>query len=338
MNLLAKSIAPTKLTSAQVLLNNALLSVSRRIAFNSYESPLTLRSGPDGNNNAAYWITIRNALGEITIGLGSVVLQSLVNTVEDLETLNGVEDICRFLILIEIGADAWITELEKVCGSDISITSLNLKAPPLMDNQHVLNYRVFCAGTEVESLQLRCSVALLEPLCRVMDIMVSNTKFTYRKNDASIPVLAWLGSTEISRQNVTALEAGDVLIFTAQGRSSVDEVLIKVGTRHKLLGTYHRDGIRIIYDEEERLMVEEENGEEAIEPVGSMAVRLDFDVGCSEITINELQHLTEGYVLRINRSSIAPVNIRCGPRIIGTGELVEIDGEQLAVRLVSVSL
>lgn len=64
-------------------------------------------------------------------------------------------------------------------------------------------------------------------------------------------------------------------------------------------------------------------------------VRLSFDLGERILTLAELQALQVGQALELGRPLAGGVNVRANGALIGTGELVEIDG-QLGVVLASI--
>lgn len=66
-----------------------------------------------------------------------------------------------------------------------------------------------------------------------------------------------------------------------------------------------------------------------------LPVMLCFDLGHLELTLAALRALGPGSVLALPAPSDAPVRVTVGGRVVGTGELVEIEG-QLGVRLLRI--
>lgn len=55
-------------------------------------------------------------------------------------------------------------------------------------------------------------------------------------------------------------------------------------------------------------------------------IRLSFDVGEREITLGDLRSIQPGYVFNLGRDPRGVVNIRANGRLVGEGELVDIEG------------
>jgi type III secretion protein Q len=55
-------------------------------------------------------------------------------------------------------------------------------------------------------------------------------------------------------------------------------------------------------------------------------VRLTFDVGEREISLGDLRSIQPGYVFNLGRDPRSLVNIRANGRLVGEGELVDIEG------------
>lgn len=70
-----------------------------------------------------------------------------------------------------------------------------------------------------------------------------------------------------------------------------------------------------------------------IEPLSSLQVPLQFSMGTVSLSLAELQGLAPGSVLRLQSpASPAQVEVRAGGRVVGQGELVDVDG-RLGVQL-----
>lgn len=71
-------------------------------------------------------------------------------------------------------------------------------------------------------------------------------------------------------------------------------------------------------------------------PLDSVPVTLSFDLGERSIPLGELKALQVGQVLELDRPLSQPVRIRANGALIGTGELVEIDG-RLGVTIATIA-
>lgn len=73
-----------------------------------------------------------------------------------------------------------------------------------------------------------------------------------------------------------------------------------------------------------------------LEAMGDTPVQLTVELARLSVPLGELASLAPGAVLRTGRPLGEPVQLRAGDRVIGQGELVEVEGE-LGVRLLDLS-
>ena len=69
-----------------------------------------------------------------------------------------------------------------------------------------------------------------------------------------------------------------------------------------------------------------------INHIAHLPVQLSFDLGEKTMTFNEVRQLQPGYILELSGSLPEIVQIRSQNRLIGSGELVEING-RVGVRI-----
>jgi type III secretion protein Q len=73
-------------------------------------------------------------------------------------------------------------------------------------------------------------------------------------------------------------------------------------------------------------MTEDRINAEAIADPGQLPVRLTFEIGRLEITLDELQRLGPGAVLELGRSISELVHISAQGQPVGQGRLVDVEG------------
>lgn len=73
---------------------------------------------------------------------------------------------------------------------------------------------------------------------------------------------------------------------------------------------------------------------QAIEHISQIPVQLSFDLGQKTLSFNEVRQIRPGYVLELSTNLPEVVQIRSQNRLIGTGELVEING-RIGVRVLN---
>ena len=69
---------------------------------------------------------------------------------------------------------------------------------------------------------------------------------------------------------------------------------------------------------------------------GDLPVRLHFDLGERQLTLSELMVIGPGHVFDLGRELKRAVIIRANGKVIGEGELVDVDG-QIGVSVLSLT-
>lgn len=149
-----------------------------------------------------------------------------------------------------------------------------------------------------------------------------------------------LGGTSIPLAMLRALAPGDVVSIESPlfepsgqgrlhlGRLSVNGVL-SLGNQPSLAITNRAySPPEPAMDTEHDVLTEDER----TPSLDDIPVRLSFELGTIELSLEELQGLAPGMVVPIGEALPPTVRIRCSGRWIGAGELVEVDG-RLGVQL-----
>jgi type III secretion system YscQ/HrcQ family protein len=154
------------------------------------------------------------------------------------------------------------------------------------------------------------------------------------------PVAVAAGHADVSAQEFTELEVGDVLLLTAEyslllpsdptsGERGWNAVLLgDKPPRLKLQDYFERNSFM------ESQPVNQERGDSPDKPdlAKLLPVRVHVVLQQLEMTLEAFQTLGPGSVVRLDRDKSEPVQIAANGKILGTGELVEIDG-RLGVRI-----
>ena len=143
--------------------------------------------------------------------------------------------------------------------------------------------------------------------------------------------MMWLeaGALELSLTELNNLDVSDILIFKPPGEDK--EVRLRLGSGSFFYATVHLKQLTI--ESGIQIMSEENNNDDIIASVEEVPVRLTFDLGELIMPFKEIQSLTQGYLIDLNTPVSQAVTIRSLNRVIGTGELVNIDGH-MGVRIV----
>ena len=142
-----------------------------------------------------------------------------------------------------------------------------------------------------------------------------------------IPTQWMLGYVDISIQMLNELAVHDVLMFDVCYASPDLGIVLKLSD--KLGIRAHIVDNKIIVDEISGEFMNDlnEQDEERVLLIDGLSIRLSFDIGESQLSISELRNLSKGYVFEMGRDIQRAVTIRANGRIIGEGELIDIDGK-----------
>jgi type III secretion protein Q len=154
-----------------------------------------------------------------------------------------------------------------------------------------------------------------------------------------LPILARveLGRTSLSAAELGSLEPHDVVLIR---RHRWDEGLVRITISADLrYAARVADSELTIVAWEEAAPLDEENDaqptDHALPDVEAVTVPVTFDLGQVELTIGELRRVQEGYVVNLQRPLDGAVALRVNGRLIGRGELVDIEGS-LGVRVIEI--
>jgi len=146
------------------------------------------------------------------------------------------------------------------------------------------------------------------------------------------------GYVELTADELRRVEPSDILLFTSDG-----ELLFpgdfsrgwKAASKKDNPWTLEIDN----YFERSVLMDDTGKGEQAasgqaVPDFSRLTIRLHVVLGEKELTLTEANGLVRGTILELDRSKTDPVQLAINGKIVGDGELVDVDG-RLGVRILS---
>lgn len=205
------------------------------------------------------------------------------------------------------------------------INFLNLK--PSDVNEYSLGVTFYDNDTSQESKIIILMHDKLVPVVKKLLAYWPNKENNYW-NHKDTEMWMQMGSLEISMKELNQLEPSDILMMETDGHDGW--VLLRLGS-----GDYFQAVIqanKLILKSGVQKM-SEQNNDENIASIDEVPVRLTFDLGDLTIPFNEVKSLTLGSIVDLNTPITQAVRIRSLNRIVGTGELVNIDGH-MGVRIV----
>ena len=150
------------------------------------------------------------------------------------------------------------------------------------------------------------------------------------------PLIA-IGSSELSRQDIQGIETGDV-VMVQHHRWGQSLVTIIIGDELRYVASVD-DGELTVMSREGAGLVDEfdeaQPEEEALTDLNDLVLPVTFDLGRLELSVGELGQVAEGYLFNLQRPLESQVSLRVNGRLIGRGELVDIEGN-LGVRVTEI--
>lgn len=139
------------------------------------------------------------------------------------------------------------------------------------------------------------------------------------------PLWLEVGRVDLTLQQLSFINLADVILLDRAEDIENNNVFLRNGA-----GNVYRANVA-----EKQLMIEsgmitmsDDIQNEVLDNINDIPVRLSFDVGELMLPFNTVQKLTQGIVLDLNHPITPMVTIRSNNKVIGTGELVDIDGKK----------
>lgn len=142
-----------------------------------------------------------------------------------------------------------------------------------------------------------------------------------------IPLHLMLGWVDLPAGLLGEIELRDVLVLDeCLVASTVQRLLLCVGNRLGLTCELRGSELHVL--EEAREIMSDPGTTHATSNhlLDDIPVRLTFDVGEREISLGDLRSIQPGYVFNLGRDPRSLVSIRANGRLVGEGELVDIEG------------
>lgn len=136
-----------------------------------------------------------------------------------------------------------------------------------------------------------------------------------------------LGWVELPVGLLGEIELRDVLMLDeCLLDTSSQRMLLCIGTRLALTCELRGTDLHVIEGAREIMSDPSSAGTASHHLLDEIPVRLTFDVGEREITLGDLRSIQPGYVFNLGRDPRSMVSIRANGRLVGEGELVDIEG------------
>ena len=156
-----------------------------------------------------------------------------------------------------------------------------------------------------------------------------------------------VGWTDLLFETFRQLEKRDLILLDECWIAPDSRIFLRAG-RQVGLPAEIEDSRIVITGELEEIMYDDVDGDQDDDNDGAgdgggektldgIQMRVSFYLGHRLMTLGELRQLSPGYVFELGRPVRSAVNIRANGKLIGEGELVDVDG-QMAVSILNLSL
>lgn len=292
------------------------------------ESPIELSS--------LVWVSLKNNVGSLLIGQSRGLIDLLIKDIrEDIDFDSLPENLA--MAVLSVALEPFLRSLEQHLGSSIGIDSIDSDCRLNSADPISLNLTVgFPNGTE-EPLRIRCDSAFAPHYIKSLQSLTDSSKSAKKSNLLPVPVVLSIGWSRISFYDANSLDVGDVILIESPVHKDITHVRVHIGSCCVTSGKLDRGRVFVVGEPGELKLDRLPEEMQDTSHIDKVSVKLDFDIGSTEIKFSELSELKEGYVFDLEGRLGADVTIRCGWRIVGTGKLVNLDNRHLGVMLVQLA-
>jgi type III secretion protein Q len=144
----------------------------------------------------------------------------------------------------------------------------------------------------------------------------------------ALPMRARLvvGWVDLSAAALRGLARRDVVLLDECLVSGGDRLMVLLGPRLGVPCGLEGRALQVLEGVQEIMADVDDSVAEASGLIDDVPVRLTFDLGEREISLGDLRTLQPGYLFNLGRDPRSTVSIRVNGRLIGDGELVDIEG------------
>ncbi|WP_163834332.1 type III secretion system cytoplasmic ring protein SctQ [Spartinivicinus ruber] len=147
------------------------------------------------------------------------------------------------------------------------------------------------------------------------------------------PLQIQLGKTSVTKQLLSTIEPGDILLFD---ECYFAEQRLKLLTNQQPIAWLAYEGQQIMIEQLLNPTEQPIADNAAINSLDSLPVTVSIEVGEVELTLAQLQSLQPGQMLELPSLNTQQVNIKANGKLIGTGTLVNIC-DQLGLQVQSLT-
>lgn len=337
---LSMPIKLPQLTLADVRLNNLLLNKAAELPFALHDAitgHCTLFPGHDAQRQICP-IGMTLEIGGTLAGLwlSAWPLAEAIQQFVPTTLLNSLPENLRIGI-IENALAPLITQASQGLGLSISIQSMSAERESLPATHMSLGFSLRLEDSHAALLYEGSGLLLLDAqlyphLQERLRPWPSAFNPDWEEHPTNLRIE--ISRSTFSMQEINNLQPND-LILLEDTRFLEDDILrLRLDSGYYCEATLEFRQRSTLTITSEWLAVSTNDPQQTIEHIAQIPVQLSFDLGEKTLSFNEVRQLHPGYVLELGKSLPEIVQIRSQHRLIGTGELVEING-RVGVRIIS---
>jgi type III secretion protein Q len=135
-----------------------------------------------------------------------------------------------------------------------------------------------------------------------------------------------VGWVDLSASALSSIARRDVVLLDECLVSGDNQLMVLLSPRLGVLCGLHGSELTVLEGVQEIMADVDDSVAAASGIIDDVPVRLTFDLGEREISLGDLRSLQPGYLFNLGRDPRSTVSIRANGRLIGDGELVDIEG------------
>ncbi len=321
---------PPSVSRSEILRANRIAGTRRDLGFSFLGRRLALAFGPGAPSRApALTIGVKAGGREFLVGIEDFLFRDAIRDKAagvDLAELPGpvaaavVESLLEDLLN---GLDAW-------AGGTSQVLSVALgPGAGTPENALPLTLTGGSTGSPATGF-LAAAEADLEWLAQRLDGLPPARA---RMADLPFPVAFELGETSLPLADLKALGVLDIVLLDRSAWPSGAGARVRVGNVLCFQGTLEDARVRV-----EDFMADEAGEQQAgtrpkkAASLDELDVKLVFEVGSLSVTLEKLSAVQAGYTFELANPTGRPVTIRANGKVIGAGELLDVEG-RIGVRV-----
>ena len=160
-------------------------------------------------------------------------------------------------------------------------------------------------------------------------------------------LLSWqlslaVGSVTLGAGEIQQVESGDTLIYTPASHLILPPDQRSANTHrgwqvsrskeepfHFIVQTFHEWGLEMPQEE----TLQEQNTEKGEVDLSALPVHIHIVLTRVEMSLHELETLSAGSIIQLDEDTNSTVQLVSGNTVIGSGELVDVDGGRMGVKI-----